>query len=100
MRWTILVKLPVALSGGSRANSSPLAGARLSTWPFKLDAGEAVDLDLDRLAGAHVGELGLLEVGDDVDRVQRHHRHQLGPGLHVLADPQRACADRAVDRAR
>jgi hypothetical protein len=31
MRWTILVKLPVALSGGSSANSSPLAGARLST---------------------------------------------------------------------
>jgi hypothetical protein len=31
MRWTILVKLPVALSGGSRANSWPLAGDRLST---------------------------------------------------------------------
>jgi hypothetical protein len=29
MRWTILVKLPVALSGGSSANSWPLAGARL-----------------------------------------------------------------------
>ena len=33
MRWTTLVKLPVALSGGSSANSWPLAGARLSTWP-------------------------------------------------------------------
>src|SRR5258708_23377018 len=33
-RWTILVKLPVALSGGSSANSKPLAGDRLSTWPF------------------------------------------------------------------
>src|SRR5215813_6336030 len=33
-RCTILVKLPVALSGGSSANSRPLAGDRLSTWPF------------------------------------------------------------------
>ena len=32
-RCTTLVKLPVALSGGSSANSWPLAGARLSTWP-------------------------------------------------------------------
>ena len=34
MRWTILVKLPVALSGGSSANSWPLAGAMLSTTPW------------------------------------------------------------------
>ena len=31
MRCTIFVKLPVALSGGSNANSRPLAGDRLST---------------------------------------------------------------------
>jgi hypothetical protein len=31
-RWT---KLPVALSGGSSANSRPLAGDRLSTCPFR-----------------------------------------------------------------
>src|SRR5882757_2345976 len=36
MRWTILVKFPVALSGGSKLNSSPLAGARLATQPRKL----------------------------------------------------------------
>ena len=35
-RCTILVKLPVALSGGSSANSRPLAGDRLSTWPLSL----------------------------------------------------------------
>ena len=35
MRWTTLVKLPVALSGGSSANSWPLAGERLSTRPLK-----------------------------------------------------------------
>src|SRR5262249_4748077 len=35
MRCTTLVKLPVALSGGSSANSWPLAGDRLSMWPRK-----------------------------------------------------------------
>jgi hypothetical protein len=35
MRCTILVKLPVALSGGSKLNSIPLAGARLSTQACK-----------------------------------------------------------------
>src|ERR1700745_1677535 len=34
MRCTTLVKLPVALSGGSSANSWPLAGAMLSAWPW------------------------------------------------------------------
>ena len=32
-RWTTLVKLPVAFSGGSRLNSAPVAGARLATLP-------------------------------------------------------------------
>ncbi len=35
MRCTTLVKLPVALSGGSSANSWPLAGEMLSTCPWK-----------------------------------------------------------------
>jgi 2-keto-4-pentenoate hydratase/2-oxohepta-3-ene-1,7-dioic acid hydratase in catechol pathway len=30
-RWTILVKLPVALSGGNRLNCAPLAGAKLKS---------------------------------------------------------------------
>jgi hypothetical protein len=33
IRWTILVKLAVALSGGRSANSSPLAGAMPLTTP-------------------------------------------------------------------
>jgi hypothetical protein len=33
MRCTTLVKLPVALSGGSSANCEPLAGAMRSTRP-------------------------------------------------------------------
>src|SRR6185437_8227963 len=40
MRCTILVKLPVALSGGSSANSRPLAGDRLSTWPLSVTSGK------------------------------------------------------------
>src|SRR5262249_22648865 len=40
MRWTILVKLPVALSGGSSANSRPLAGDRLSTCPVSSTPGK------------------------------------------------------------
>ena len=52
MRWTTLVKLPVALSGGSSANSWPLAGERLSTRPRKTRVRDTCPLDLDGLAGA------------------------------------------------
>ena len=55
-------------------------------------------MQLDRLSIAHMGELGLLEIGDHIDRIQRHDRHQLGAGLHILADPERARADRTVNR--
>ncbi|MHC2382040.1 hypothetical protein ACVMFA_005252 [Bradyrhizobium liaoningense] len=59
---------------------------------------ETVDVQLDRLAGPHMCELGLLEVGKDIDRIERHHSHQLRAGLHVLADAQAAGADRAIHR--
>src|SRR5262249_44276604 len=32
-RWTIVVKLPVAFSGGRTLNWVPVAGARLARWP-------------------------------------------------------------------
>ena len=94
-RCTILVKLPVALSAGNSANSSPLAGDTLSTWPLSTTPGKETDRDLDRLASAYVGELGLLVVGHDENCVERHHRHQPRTGLDVLADAQRAGADHA-----
>jgi hypothetical protein len=97
-RCTILVKLPVALSGGSRANSRPLAGRQAVDAALQRGRMEAVDLELDRLAVAHMGELGLLEICDDIHRIQRHERHQLGSGLHILSDPERARADRAIHR--
>ena len=98
MRCTILVKLPVALSGGSKANSRPLAGDTLSTWPCAAPARQSVDRDRNRLAGPHVGELGFLVVRDHISGVQRHHRHQLRARRDILPDPQAAGADRAVDR--
>src|SRR4051812_1271935 len=57
---------------------------------------KAVDLELDRLPVTNMGELRLLEIGDDVDRVERHYRHQLRSGLHELTDPERAGAYSAV----
>ena len=98
IRCTTLVKLPVALSGGSSANSWPLAGAMLSTRPRNGWPGKVSTVDLDLLSGPDVGELGLLVVGDDIGRRNRHHRHQLRPRLDILADAQRAGADDAVDR--
>ena len=63
-------------------------------------AREHVDLDIDGLAFVHVGELGFLVVRHHIGAIGRHHRHQLRPGLHILADAQRAVADDAVDRRR
>src|SRR5215471_8992163 len=40
-RWTILVKFPVALSGGSKENTEPEAGARLATRPSMVRPGSA-----------------------------------------------------------
>src|SRR5262249_20084553 len=40
-RWTILVKLPVAFSGGITLNWAPVAGARLATTPDKVMPGRA-----------------------------------------------------------
>ena len=77
-RCTILVKLPVALSGGSRLNWAPLAGAKLSTVPASGWSGIGVDRDLGALPGPHPRQLRLLEIGGDINPRQRHHRQQFG----------------------
>ena len=67
--------------------------------PLQRHTRKTVNRDVDRLAAPHVGELGLLEVGDHIDRVQWHHRHELGAGLHELPDPEGARTDGTVDRS-
>ena len=48
------------------------------------------------MARPHIGQLGLLVIRHDIDRLQRHDRHQLRAGLDVFPDPQRPHADGAV----
>ena len=98
MRCTTLVKLPVALSGGSSENSSPLAGDRLSTWPFSVTPGKLSTRMAAGSPAAHRRQLRLLEIADDIDGVEGNDSHELGAGGHILAYPERTCADRAGDR--
>ena len=97
-RCTILVKLPVALSGGSSENTEPEAGETLATVPVMSWPASASTLIDDRLAGLEPRELRLLEIGVDIDVRQRHQARQPLAGLHEIADLHRAVADDAVDR--
>ena len=81
-RCTTLVKLPVAFSGGSRLNSAPVAGARLSTRPSTAASGSMSGTSRTFMPGAHAAKLGLLEVGDDIEFVaQRCDRDELRAGV-------------------
>ena len=97
-RCTILVKLPVALSGGSSENTEPEAGEKLSTVPSMACSGSASTAIEAGLAGPQAAELGLLEVGVDVDVVERNEAREPLAGLHIIAGLHGAIADHAVDR--
>ncbi len=72
---------------------------RLSTWPVSLGKWKLSISIFDRLTVAHMGELGLFEIGHDIDCIKgQRHRHQLRTGLHELADPQGPRTHGAVDR--
>ena len=49
------------------------------------------------LAEAHLAQLRLLEVGVDIDRLDRHDGHQQRPGGDPLADLDGVLGDHAVD---
>ena len=97
-RCTILVKLPVAFSGGSTLNCAPVAGARLATWPWNASPGSTSASIVTGMPGAHVRELAFLEVGVDPEAVRRHQRHELRADRRVGAGARAAVADDAVDR--
>ena len=83
-RCTILVKLPVAFSGGSRQNTEPEAGATLATVPSIVVVGQRVDRDRSTgCPGCSVGELRLLEVGVDVDVVAAARGREPLARLHI-----------------
>ena len=60
--------------------------------------GKSVDVDRDGLAGAHIGQLRLFVIGNNVDGLQRYDCHQLRAGVDIFADPQGADPHGAVDR--
>ena len=76
------------------------AGRGREAFDRSLDGvlGQSVDGNGDGLAGPQPRELRFLEVGVDVDRVERHQARQPLAGLHVVAGLHRAVADHAVER--
>ncbi len=60
--------------------------------------GQRIDTDRDRLTGLQARELRFLEIGIDVDAIERHQAGEALAGLDVIADLHGAIADDAVDR--
>ena len=96
-RWTILVKLPVAFSGGSRLNTAPDGRRDALDRADDVGVGEGIDLHMHLLTGLQGGELRLLEVGIHMHAGQRHQSRKAGAGLHIGSDLHRLVADDAVD---
>lgn len=84
-RWITLVKLPVALSGGSSAKRVPVAGLMDSTGALDSDAGVGVDFHAGYSAQLHILDLGFLQIGRDPQIGQRHDGQQGPACLHQLA---------------
>ena len=76
------------------------AGGRREALDRALDRmlGQRVDRDRSLLAGAQTRQLRLLEVGVDVNLIERHEAREPLAGLHVIAGLHGAIADHAVDR--
>src|ERR1700728_4523018 len=98
-RCTILVKLPVALSGGSSENTAPEAGEKLSTTPSIVCSGSASTAmeavcPWRRCATC----VSLREVRGAESVWERPPAREPLAGLHIVADLYGAIADHAVDR--
>ena len=52
---------------------------------MQVDAGQRIDVNGRRLAGAHEADLRFLEVRDRVQVLHRHDGHQARAGLHELS---------------
>ena len=72
-----------------------MPGAKLSSTASILRPPKASIVTDGRLAHAHPADLRLLEIGDEVDVLHRHDRHQPGARLHELADANALIADPA-----
>lgn len=82
-----------------RKHGEGLAGSALDRLNVSGEPhpGIGVDLDVHRLAGAHVGELSLLEVRGDPDIV-RHDGHQFLALRDVVAQRNGLVGDMATER--
>lgn len=85
IRWAILTKLPVALSGEMALNSTPVAEDALDD-AAELLAAERIDAKGGGLANTNVRQLGLFHIGDH-PVLRRHQRRQVGTGADVGAEP-------------
>ena len=97
-RCTTLTQLPLAFCAGRSANSALVAGAMVLTRPRHLASGIGVGDHGDFLALAHMGELGLLEVGLDPHRPRLDQAEDRHAALDALADLQAHVADDAGGR--
>jgi hypothetical protein len=98
-RCTILVKLPVAFSGGKHAELRTGGGCEAVETTVEYPDLKAHRLRmLTRWPGLHVLELVFFEIGIDPQAAGRHHRQQLRASGGIRADPRTAVADDPIDR--
>ena len=88
MRCTTLTQLPLEFCAGSSENSAPVAALMLVTSRLPDDAGIGVDGHGRGLAGQHMGEIGLLEVGLDPEMVGLDQAEGRRARPDIVAGPQ------------
>ena len=98
-RCTTLVKLPVALSGGSRAKRAPVAGLSDSTVPWNVTPRIGIHAELDRVARpSRCCSSVSFRLAVTQTSLDGHDRHQRLARLHQLAGLDPAPRDDTGDR--